>query len=61
MSAQVKVVGCDDPSMWYYKYVGVSFAYLEEDEDYYMVRDAYGYRNIILQEDGEFSGQVRLH
>jgi len=49
---QIYITDCSDPQMWYYDFVGTTFTYLGEEEGIYWVRDSYGYRNIVLKDDG---------
>lgn len=50
---KVKILKSKDQLMWYAKLIGTKWLVLRETTIEYIVRDAQGYLNIIMKEDGK--------
>ena len=53
---EILVTSCQDHQMWYNQHKGESFTLLEDCGGEWLVRDAYGYKNIIKKCDGVVIG-----
>ena len=49
----LKIIKCDDPTMWYASYVGMYVPYGGQVDDVYWSRECEGYKNIVKQSDAE--------
>ena len=53
---EIKITKCSDSMMWYCKHVGETYNVVRDyskESNEFLVRDAYGYLNIVLMKDCE--------
>ena len=48
---QLKIIKCNDPSMWYYNKIGETVPLLNEFENEYLSREEAGFTNIVKKSD----------
>jgi hypothetical protein len=51
---KIKIIKCSDSMMWYCKHVNETYDVIKDyskESNEYLVRDAYGYLNIVRQKD----------
>jgi len=49
----IEIVKCSDPLFWYDTYIGEKYTVREYDDYDYVVRDSYGFINIIRKVDAK--------
>lgn len=57
---KIKITNCSDSLMWYSKHIGEVYTVVRDystHSDAYLVRDAYGYLNIVRPKDCEIVGE----
>ena len=57
---KIKITNCSDRLMWYSKHIGEVYTVVRDystHSDAYLVRDAYGYLNIVRPKDCEIVGE----
>lgn len=57
---KIKITKCSDSMMWYSKHIGEIYSVVRDyslHSNEYLVRDAYGYLNIVRPKDCEIVGE----
>ena len=48
---ELKIIKCNDPSMWYYNKIGETLPIIQEFENEYLSREEAGFTNIVKKSD----------